>query len=260
AVTIATNMAGRGTDIKLGGNTEVLVQQALKGDESPEQIEALRGKMRAQVDQDREKVKQLGGLFVIGSERHESRRIDNQLRGRSGRQGDPGRSKFFISLEDYLMSVFGAQQRLGPLLAKLNLKQGHAIVHPWINAAIERAQKKVEAMHFDNRKYLLKRDNVLNEQRLVIYKQRREIMEADNVTETIAEMRHEAIREAVRLRIPANSYAESWEIEELTKDAKRLLNLDLPLKNWAEEDGIGREDIRDRYSFADRIRHASRTS
>ena len=258
AVTIATNMAGRGTDIKLGGNTEILLQKELKGDETQEQIVELRKTIKAQVLQEREKVRELGGLFVVGSERHESRRIDNQLRGRSGRQGDPGASKFFISLEDYLMSVFGAQQRIGPLLDRLNLKHGHAIVHPWINTAMERAQKKVEAMHFDNRKQLLKRDDVLNEQRLVVYEQRREVMASEDVSAIISDMRDNAVTSAVLKHIPKGSYADDWNIDGLQSDIKRLTNLTLPISEWAQEDGIGEDEIIERVLEAATSDHKTR--
>ena len=236
AITIATNMAGRGTDIKLGGNAEMLLQHQLTGDETPEQVETQRAQIKQQVATDAEVVKAAGGLYVVGSERHESRRIDNQLRGRSGRQGDPGASKFFLSLQDDLMRIFGSE-RLDAMLQRLGLKQGEAIFHPWINKAIENAQKKVEAQHFDARRELLRKDNVMNDQRKVIYELRRELMSADNVSETIADMLDDAVTDLVATAIPTGSYKEQWDIEGLTKAVKALSGHDLPIAEWADEEG-----------------------
>src|SRR5690606_19518890 len=174
----------------------------------------------------RPKVKEAGGLFVIGTERHESRRIDNQLRGRSGREGDPGASRFFLSLEDDLMRIFGSD-RMGGMLQRLGLKPGEAIVHPWINKALERAQKKVEARNFDTRKNILKYDDVMNNQRREVYAQRREFMKAEDVAETVAEMRAETISDMVAKRIPEHAYAEQWDAAGLQDDVARILNLDL---------------------------------
>jgi preprotein translocase subunit SecA len=210
AVTIATNMAGRGTDIQLGGNLEMLARQEADASEGPE-FETALARHKTEVDAARPIVREAGGLFVIGTERHESRRIDNQLRGRSGRQGDPGASRFFLSLEDDLMRIFGSD-RMGGMLQKLGLKEGEAIVHPWINKALERAQKKVEARNFDIRKNLLKYDDVMNDQRREVYAQRRAFMMANEVAETIAEMREETITDIVARAIPENAYPEQWDL------------------------------------------------
>ena len=245
AVTIATNMAGRGTDIKLGGNLEMLLKKELTGIDDPGLQATREAEVRDEIAAAHERVKQAGGLFVIGTERHESRRIDNQLRGRSGRQGDPGRSHFFLSLEDDLMRIFGSE-RMGGLLQKLGLKPGEAIVHPWINKALEKAQKKVEARNFDTRKNVLKYDDVMNDQRKEVYAQRKEFMRATDVSETVAEMREEVVTAMVDRRIPQKAFAEQWELKELGEDAKRLLNLDLPVEAWAHEEGIDETQIRDR--------------
>ncbi len=194
-------------------------------------------------------VKQAGGLFVIGTERHESRRIDNQLRGRSGRQGDPGRSHFFLSLEDDLMRIFGSD-RMGGMLQRLGLKEGEAIVHPWINKALEKAQKKVEARNFDTRKNVLKYDDVMNDQRREVYAQRKEFMKATDVSETVSEMRAEIIQAMVARRIPEKAFAEQWELKELAEDTRRVLNLDLPIEEWGREEGIDETLIRERIEQA----------
>lgn len=245
AVTIATNMAGRGTDIKLGGNVKMMVEAQLKGDETEAEIKKLTEKMRTQVDTDREKVLNAGGLYVVGTERHESRRIDNQLRGRSGRQGDPGASKFFLSLEDDLMRIFGSE-RMSTILTRLGLKEGEAIIHPWINKAIERAQKKVEAQHFDARKNLLKYDDVMNDQRKAIYEQRRELMEADDVSEIIKDMRDEVVETIVTSAIPKGAYKEQWNIDTLKAETQNILALDVPIEQWADEEGIADDEIIER--------------
>ncbi len=245
AVTIATNMAGRGTDIKLGGNVKMMVDQELKGSETEAEIKKITQEIEEQVAQDRETVKQAGGLYVIGTERHESRRIDNQLRGRSGRQGDPGASKFYLSLEDDLMRIFGSD-RMSGLLTRLGLKEGEAIVHPWINKAIERAQKKVEAQHFDMRKNLLKYDDVMNDQRKAIYAQRREIMESEDVSDIIKDMRDEVVEVLVTNAIPRGSYQEQWNIDNLKVEVKNILGLDAPIQEWANEDGIADDEIIER--------------
>ena len=249
AVTIATNMAGRGTDIKLGGNLDMRVAIELadlpKGPERDARIAAI----KQEIEVNKQKVLDAGGLFVIGTERHESRRIDNQLRGRSGRQGDPGGSRFFLSLEDDLMRIFGSD-RMGGMLARLGLKEGEAIVHPWINRALEKAQKKVEARNFDTRKNVLKYDDVMNNQRREVYAQRREFMRAEDVSETIADMRAEIIHDIVAARIPEKAYAEQWDGPGLTEDAQRLLNLDLPIVDWMREEGIDETAIRERIERA----------
>ncbi len=248
AITIATNMAGRGTDIKLGGNLDMRVKLELQGIEGPER-EAREAAMAAEVAAAHDAVKAAGGLMVIGTERHESRRIDNQLRGRSGRQGDPGASRFFLSLEDDLMRIFGSE-RMGGMLQKLGLKPGEAIIHPWINRALEKAQKKVEARNFDTRKNVLKYDDVMNSQRKEVYGQRREYMLATDVSETVADMRHEVIDAAVSRRIPAKAFSEQWEAEGLAADVKQSLSLDLPVVEWAAEDGIDEEALRERIAAA----------
>ncbi|MBV8912863.1 MAG: SEC-C domain-containing protein, partial [Acetobacteraceae bacterium] len=235
AITIATNMAGRGTDIKL----------ELQGADDPASAQSILD----EVAHNHEVVKAAGGLLVIGTERHESRRIDNQLRGRSGRQGDPGASRFFLSLEDDLMRIFGSD-RMGGMLQRLGLKEGEAIVHPWINKALEKAQKKVEARNIDTRKNVLKYDDVMNNQRREVYAQRREFMHADDVFETVAEMRAEVIANLVARRIPEKAYAEQWETADLAEDLKRLLNLDLPVVEWGREEGMDETGIRERIEVA----------
>ncbi|MBV8343113.1 MAG: preprotein translocase subunit SecA, partial [Gammaproteobacteria bacterium] len=259
AITIATNMAGRGTDIQLGGNVEMRVKTELAAIEDPELHVAREAAIREEVATNHERVKAAGGLFVIGTERHESRRIDNQLRGRSGRQGDPGRSRFFLSLEDDLMRIFGSD-RMGGMLQRLGLKEGEAIVHPWINKALEKAQKKVEARNFDTRKNVLKYDDVMNNQRREVYAQRREFMQANDVSETIAEMRAEIVQAVVARRIPEKVFAEQWETEALADDLRRLLNLDLPVVAWGQEEGIDEDEIRDRVERASEAMMEAKTA
>ena len=247
AVTIATNMAGRGTDIQLGGNADMRIRQELadisdwgERDRHPRAAE-----IREQVGKLKEKALAAGGLFVLGTERHESRRIDNQLRGRSGRQGDPGHSKFFLSLEDDLMRIFGSD-KLDSMLTKLGLKENEAIVHPWINKALEKAQQKVEARNFDIRKNLLKYDDVMNDQRKVIFEQRLDLMRDEAVDETIADMRHEVVDELVTKFIPPNAYPEQWNTAGLHEALLEVLTLDLPVVEWAKEDGIADEEVKER--------------
>ena len=248
AITIATNMAGRGTDIKLGGNAEMRVKLEL-GEVDPAERAAAEQAIHDEVAANHEKVKASGGLFVIGTERHESRRIDNQLRGRSGRQGDPGASRFFLSLEDDLMRIFGSD-RMGGMLAKLGLKEGEAIIHPWINKALEKAQKKVEARNFDMRKNVLKYDDVMSSQRREVYEQRREFMRATDVSETVQSMRADVIHAIVAQRIPEKAYAEQWDTAGLADDVRRVSNLGLPVEDWAREEGIDEEGIRERIEAA----------
>ncbi len=248
-VTIATNMAGRGTDIKLGGNLEMLLKKELAGIDEPVQQATRVAEINDEVAVAHEKVKAAGGLFVIGTERHESRRIDNQLRGRSGRQGDPGRSRFFLSLEDDLMRIFGSD-RMGGMLQRLGLKDGEAIVHPWINKALEKAQKKVEARNFDTRKNVLKYDDVMNSQRKEVYAQRKEFMKATDVTEMVADMRAEVIETMVLRRVPEKAFSEQWELKELADDLRRVLNLDLPIEEWGREEGIDESHLRERVDQA----------
>ena len=244
AVTIATNMAGRGTDIKLGGNVEMKVLEALAANPEAHPDE-VRARIEAEHAEEEAKVKAVGGLFVLATERHESRRIDNQLRGRSGRQGDPGRSSFYLSLEDDLMRIFGSD-RLESVLGKLGMKEGEAIVHPWVNKSLERAQAKVEGRNFDIRKQLLKFDDVMNEQRKVIFGQRREIMEASEVNEIVTDMRHQVIDDLVDGYMPPRSYPDQWEVDALAEEVKAKLGIDAPIKDWAAEEGVDADVVRER--------------
>ena len=245
AVVIATNMAGRGTDIKLGGNLDMRLKMELAKIHDPDAQAAREAEVREENAIAHQKVKDAGGLFVIGTERHESRRIDNQLRGRSGRQGDPGRSRFFLSLEDDLMRIFGSD-RMGGMLQRLGLKEGEAIVHPWINKALEKAQKKVEARNFDTRKNVLKYDDVMNAQRKEVYAQRKEFMKLNDVAETIAEMRGDVLALMVTARVPEKAFAEQWQLSELAADVQRVFNLDLPVVEWGREEGIDETHLRER--------------
>jgi len=242
AVTIATNMAGRGTDIQLGGNADMRIRQELKDLPAGPARESAEAAIRAQVARLKEKALGAGGLYVLGTERHESRRIDNQLRGRSGRQGDPGKSKFFLSLEDDLMRIFGSD-KLDGMLQKLGLKEDEAIVHPWINKALEKAQQKVEARNFDIRKNLLKFDNVMNDQRKVIFEQRVEWMRDETVAEVVTDMRHTVIEDLIAKHVPENAYPEQWDVAGLKEELARVLGLDLPVDQWAKEEGIADEEL-----------------
>ncbi len=244
AVTIATNMAGRGTDIQLGGNVDMQVMNAIAEDPEADP-DALRAKIEAEHAGEKAKVLEAGGLYVLASERHESRRIDNQLRGRSGRQGDPGRSSFFLSLEDDLMRIFGSE-RLEKVLKTLGLKEGEAIVHPWVNKSLERAQAKVEGRNFDIRKQLLKFDDVMNEQRKVIFGQRREIMEASDLSEITTDMREQVIDDLIEVHLPPNTYADQWDAEGLNTDVTEKLGIQVPVLEWVEEEGVDDEVIRER--------------
>lgn len=248
AVTIATNMAGRGTDIKLGGNVEFKVMEALAADPEAHPDE-LRTRIEAEHADEEARVKEAGGLFVLATERHESRRIDNQLRGRSGRQGDPGRSSFFLSLEDDLMRIFGSE-RLDKVLSSLGMKEGEAIVHPWVNKSLERAQAKVEGRNFDIRKQLLKFDDVMNEQRKVIFGQRREIMEALDLSDTISDMRSQVIDDLVEEFMPPKTYADQWDVAGLHDACIEKLGVDVPVVDWAAEEGVDDEQITERLEAA----------
>ncbi|WP_443643671.1 preprotein translocase subunit SecA [Candidatus Levibacter sp. Uisw_134_01] len=239
AVTIATNMAGRGTDIQLGGNLEIRQSNELKSS-SPN--EGKLNDLKNDIEKKKNIALQAGGLYVIGTERHESRRIDNQLRGRTGRQGDPGGSKFLLSLQDDLMRIFGSD-RLENMLGKLGLEKGEAIVHPWINKAVEKAQGKVEAHNFEIRKQLLKFDDVMNDQRKVIFDQRKEIMRSDDISEMVVDMRYEVIEAVVFKSIPNESYHDQWDGDGLIEDVKNYLGLDVPIKKWIKEDGIIEKEI-----------------
>ena len=243
AVTIATNMAGRGTDIQLGGNVDMIFKQ--RQEKSKEDINILKKKISEEVEHSKGIVKEAGGLFVLATERHESRRIDNQLRGRSGRQGDPGKTSFYLSLEDDLMRIFGSD-KLDSMLKRLGMKDGESIAHPWVNKALERAQGKVEARNFDIRKNLLKYDDVMNLQRKSIFSQRREIMESDNVSETIIEMREKVIDNLVWENIREDSDPSQWDIDLLKDKIKDKFGLNLPLDNWVEEENFAGEELQDR--------------
>ena len=245
AITISTNMAGRGTDIQLGGNPDMKLKSLLKGDETEEEIKALKEKIKNQVEEDKQKVLSAGGLYILGTERHESRRIDNQLRGRSGRQGDPGTSKFFLSLEDDLMRIFGSE-RMSAVLHRLGLPEGEALVHPWISKALEKAQQKVEERNFDIRKNLLKYDDVMNEQRKVIYAERKKLMEADDVSDSVEVMREECLSGLVDQYIPYGSDKSEWQLETLAQELYKMTGFVVPVVNWANQDGITADDLKEK--------------
>jgi preprotein translocase subunit SecA len=276
AITIATNMAGRGTDIKLGGSVEMRIRAEADPIADPAGREAKIAEIRAEVERFRQVVLNAGetvtdfggkkghnrtypgGLYIVGTERHESRRIDNQLRGRSGRQGDPGRSRFFLSLDDDLMRIFGSD-RMDKMLQTLGLKEGEAIAHPWVNKALETAQKKVEARNFDLRKNILKYDDVMNDQRKAVFNQRKEYMATEDMSATADEMRHSVVEEAVHRHIPEESYPEAWSVEALQEEVREHLNLDLPIVDWSKEEGIADEEIRERIMKAADEAYAART-
>jgi preprotein translocase subunit SecA len=277
AITIATNMAGRGTDIKLGGNVDMRIKAEADPIEDVAQREKKIAEIRAEVERFRQIVLNAGetveldpgtkkasnrtypgGLYIVGTERHESRRIDNQLRGRAGRQGDPGRSRFFLSLDDDLMRIFGSE-RMDSMLQKLGLQEGEAIAHPWVNKALETAQKKVEARNFDIRKNILKYDDVMNDQRKAVFNQRKEFMAMEEMTSTVTDMRHGAIEEIVHRHIPPETYPEAWDADGLKKDVVEHLNLDLPVDAWTKEEGIADEEIRERLFKAADEDYARRT-
>jgi len=248
AITIATNMAGRGTDIQLGGNVDMKVLEAIDADPEADP-EALHTRISAEHAAEKKKVIEAGGLFVLATERHESRRIDNQLRGRSGRQGDPGKSSFYLSLEDDLMRIFGSE-RLEKVLTTLGMKEGEAIIHPWINKSLERAQAKVEGRNFDIRKQLLKFDDVMNDQRKVIFKQRLDIMRAEDLSEIVKDMRHEVIDDLINQYMPEKTYADQWDTEGLYAAVIERMGMDLPIISWAEEEGVDDEIIIERLENA----------
>ncbi len=253
AITIATNMAGRGTDIQLGGNADMLIAEELgpvpEGEEPDAERLTKEAAIRARIEEAKQKAIAAGGLFVLATERHESRRIDNQLRGRSGRQGDPGRSRFYLSLQDDLMRIFGSE-RMDGMLKRLGLEEGEAIVHPWINRALEKAQQKVEARNFDARKNVLKYDDVMNDQRKVIFEQRRELMQDDEVRETIEQMREEVVDAVVAKHIPEKAYPEQWDTKGLHDEVQAVFGVDAPVIDWANEEGIADEEIRERLKTA----------
>jgi preprotein translocase subunit SecA len=276
AITIATNMAGRGTDIKLGGSVDMRIRQEADPIQDPAAREAKIAEIKAEVERFKQIVLSAGetvmdaggkkgatktypgGLYIVGTERHESRRIDNQLRGRGGRQGDPGRSRFFLSLDDDLMRIFGSD-RMDKMLQTLGLKDGEAIAHPWVNKALETAQKKVEARNFDLRKNILKYDDVMNDQRKAVFNQRKEYMAMEDMSATATEMRHSTIEEAVNRHIPEESYPEAWSVDALQEDIREHINLDLPIVEWSKEEGIADEEIRDRILKAADESYAART-
>ncbi|HEY7979318.1 MAG TPA: SEC-C metal-binding domain-containing protein, partial [Rhizomicrobium sp.] len=259
AVTIATNMAGRGTDIQLGGNADMRIKNELAGLLDENEIAARSAQIRAEVAADKERAKAAGGLYVVGTERHESRRIDNQLRGRSGRQGDPGASKFFLSLQDDLMRIFGSE-RMDSILTRLGLEKGEAIAHPWVNKALEKAQQKVEARNFEMRKNILKYDDVLNDQRKVIFEQRKEIMGADDVSNEIADFREQIVQELIARHIPEKAYAEQWDAPGLHTEVHDIFGVDLPIVDWTKEEGIADEEVRERILKAVDSRAAERAA
>jgi len=259
AVTIATNMAGRGTDIQLGGNADMRIRQELTAVTDPAELAQKSDTIRAEVAANKQNALTAGGLYMIGTERHESRRIDNQLRGRSGRQGDPGASKFFLSLQDDLMRIFGSE-RMDGILTKLGLEAGEAITHPWVNKALEKAQQKVEARNFEIRKNILKYDNVLNDQRRVIFEQRREIMSSDDVSDQIADFREEVVETLVSRHIPEKAYAEQWDAAGLHGEVQTTFGVDLPIVDWTKEEGIADEEVRERILKAVDERAAARTA
>jgi preprotein translocase subunit SecA len=244
AITIATNMAGRGTDIQLGGNVDMRIAHECAGLEG-EALAEKEAEIRADIGARKKIALAAGGLYVLATERHESRRIDNQLRGRSGRQGDPGRSKFFLSLQDDLMRIFGSE-RMDTMLQRIGLKEGEAIIHSWINKAIERAQRKVESRNFDARKNVLKYDDVMNDQRKVLFEQRRELLREDDLASMITDMRHAVIDDMIAKYIPENAYSEEWQTQELGAQLAQLLNLNLPVVEWAAEEGIADREIAER--------------
>ncbi|WP_370234393.1 MULTISPECIES: preprotein translocase subunit SecA [Henriciella] len=256
AVTVATNMAGRGTDIQLGGNLEMRLWKAIDAfkekhgrDPSEEEEKAMEAELKADIEVGKKEALAAGGLFVLGTERHESRRIDNQLRGRTGRQGDPGKSKFFISVEDDLMRVFAAD-RLNSIMKSLGIKEDEGITHPWMNKAIETSQKKIEQRNFEIRKNVLKYDDVINDQRKAIFEQRREFMHANNVTAVVTDMRHDVIDGLVAIAMPPKAFAEQWDVTGLTETLKSELGLELPIAKWAAEEGVANDEIAERIRVA----------
>lgn len=257
AVTIATNMAGRGTDIQLGGNLEMEVLEALEK-KPKSKADQIRTTIEKKHSKEKDQVLEAGGLFVLASERHESRRIDNQLRGRSGRQGDPGKTCFFLSLEDDLMRIFGSE-RLDKVLSTLGMEEGEAIIHPWVNKSLERAQSKVEARNFDIRKQLLKFDDVMNDQRIAIFEQRLDIMRADDQTEIIDDMRNDVIDDLINIHIPPKSYPDQWDLDGLKGALRDGMNLDLPIKDWANEEGVDDELLTQRIEDAANSMMAEKT-
>jgi preprotein translocase subunit SecA len=259
AVTIATNMAGRGTDIQLGGNIDMRVlrwqdeQRGLGIEVTPDQVIARKTELEAEIAGLKAQALAAGGLFVLGTERHESRRIDNQLRGRTGRQGDPGRSKFFLSCEDDLLRIF-AGERLDAIMRTFGVQDGEAITHKWLNNAIATAQKRVEQRNYEIRKNLLKYDDVVNDQRKAVFEQRAEFMADEDLSDVTAEMRRDTIADLVRRHLPPKAYAEQWDVEGLAEQTQSILGLDAPVAQWAAEEGIANEEIEERLLAASDLR------
>jgi preprotein translocase subunit SecA len=263
AVTIATNMAGRGTDIQLGGNLEMkmqkwlLEQRNMAVEVTPEMEKAQEAQFKADIAVQREIALAAGGLFVLGTERHESRRIDNQLRGRTGRQGDPGVSKFYLSCEDDLLRIF-AGDRLDSIMKTFGVAEGEAITHPWLNRAIETAQKRVETRNYDIRKNLLKYDDVVNDQRKAVFEQRQEFMDSEDLSELVGDFRRDVVSDLVERYMPPKAYAEQWDIDGLDEKVRSTLGLELPLREWAAEEGVSNEEIEERLLAAADARAAER--
>ena len=262
-VTIATNMAGRGTDIQLGGNLDMRLQKwrqdrrNLAVEVTPEDEAVEETRLKADIAVQKEISLAAGGLFVLGTERHESRRIDNQLRGRTGRQGDPGTSKFFLSCEDDLLRIF-AGDRLDAIMRSFGVAEGEAISHPWLNRAVETAQKRVETRNYDIRKNLLKYDDVVNDQRKAVFEQRQEFMDATDLSELVGEFRNDVIADLIEKHMPPKAYAEQWDIDGLDEKVKSTLGLELPLHDWAAEEGVSNEEFEERLLAAADARAAER--
>ena len=262
-VTIATNMAGRGTDIQLGGNLEMkmqkwlLEQRNMAVEVTPEMETAKEAEFKAEIAVQKKIALEAGGLFVLGTERHESRRIDNQLRGRTGRQGDPGTSKFYLSCEDDLLRIF-AGDRLDSIMKTFGVAEGEAITHPWLNRAIETAQKRVETRNYDIRKNLLKYDDVVNDQRKAVFEQRQEFMDSEDLSELVGDFRRDVVSDLVERYMPPKAYAEQWDIDGLDEKVRSTLGLELPLHDWAAEEGVSNEEIEERLLAAADARAAER--
>jgi preprotein translocase subunit SecA len=255
-ITVATNMAGRGTDIQLGGNLDMRVEDESKAkaeklgrELNDDEIKALRAEITADVEAKRRQALEAGGLYVLATERHESRRIDNQLRGRTGRQGDPGRSKFYICLEDDLLRIFAAE-RLDAIMRGLGIKEDEAITHKWMNKALETSQKRVEQRNFEIRKNLLKFDDVINDQRKAVFEQRIEFMRAASVQDTITEMRHQVVQDMCFRHMPEKAYVDQWNLDELEEEIGETLGLKLPVKDWAHEEGVATQEVADKVRSA----------
>jgi len=244
SVTIATNMAGRGTDIQLGGNLDMRLEAEVDDIDEASRKKSTE-KITEEVAEEKRKVIAAGGLYVLGTERHESRRIDNQLRGRSGRQGDPGHSKFFLSMEDDLMRIFGGE-RMDSLMQKFGFEEGESLIHPWLNRAVEKSQEKVEARNYEIRKNLLKFDNVMNDQRKAIYDQRRDVMNSDDLTETLTDMRNQVVEDLVETHIPRRAYPQDWDADGISQEVERIFSRDFDLKDWIAEEGIDAARFEDR--------------